>query len=227
LGELEGAGGGSPTKKIKHPPKNAGKRVASRAAGNVHLHMHLLEPFYDWRNLYAAEDDERSPFFGRQYSELFFSNTVYDHYIHPQWDAIGSPTLFVKILYADYDEGYVVIEMMGEWNDAIHNDIMTLKRDVVDLLLQEGVNKFVLIGENVLNFHCSDDCYYEEWFEDLDDGWIVLTGFREHVLREMAAVNADSYFVMGGNVNVLDWRTYRPMQLYERMGLLVQKRLGA
>ena len=47
-----------------------------------------------------------------------------------------------------------------------------------------GINKYILIGENILNFHYSDDSYYEEWFDDNgDNGWIVLLNFREHVLK--------------------------------------------
>jgi len=30
----------------------------------------------------------------------------------------GSRTLYLKVLLADYDEHYVVIELFGEWNDA-------------------------------------------------------------------------------------------------------------
>ena len=36
--------------------------------------------------------------------------------------------------------------MMGEWNDAIENDIMLLKRDFIDLMIEEGITKFILIG---------------------------------------------------------------------------------
>jgi hypothetical protein len=187
--------------------------------------MHLLEPFYDWRSFYIAEDDELSPFFGKSYSEFNFTHHIYDHYIHPQWDNIGSPTLFVKLLFADYHESYAIIELLGEWNDILHNDIMTLKRDFIDQLLEEGITKFILIGENVLNFHASDDCYYEEWFEDVGDGWIALLGFREHVLQEFSQVNADSYFVMGGRMNQIDWRTFSPSALYERIKAQVIKRL--
>ena len=43
--------------------------------------MHMIEPYFNWRNLYAAEEDERSPFYGREYSELYFSDAIYDHYI--------------------------------------------------------------------------------------------------------------------------------------------------
>lgn len=72
--------------------------------------MHAIEPFFNWRHLYAAEEDERSPFHGTEHSEFEFNLAVYDHVIHPQWDAFGSSTLYLKVLYADYDEGYAILE---------------------------------------------------------------------------------------------------------------------
>ena len=45
---------------------------------------------------------------------------------------------------------------------------MTLKREIIDELTQMSITKFILIGENVLNFHSSDDCYYEEWIDDIE-----------------------------------------------------------
>lgn len=56
--------------------------------------MHTIEPFYRWIEDYNAADDERSPFYGREYSEFTYSQAIYDHYIHPQWDDFGSETLF-------------------------------------------------------------------------------------------------------------------------------------
>lgn len=181
--------------------------------------MHNLEPHYNWRAFYTAEDDPRSPFYGREYSEFEFTHKIYDHWIHPQWDEFGSSTLFMKILAADYIKGYAVIELMGEWNDCLHNDIMFLKRDIADLLMYEGINKFILIGENVLNFHQSDDCYYEEWFDDVADtnGWIALLNFREHVLEELSSANVDSYFLFGGRLNALQWRTLKPELLFSKV----------
>ena len=114
--------------------------------------MHDLEPFYGWRNYYTAEEDPISPFFEKEYSEFEFTNRIYNFYIHPQWDNFGSPTLLLKIIFIDYDEGYAVIEFIGEWNDAIHNDIMMLKRDVLEIIMQEGIDKFIFIGENVKFF---------------------------------------------------------------------------
>jgi hypothetical protein len=44
----------------------------------------------------------------------------------------------MKILYADYEEGFCIIELIGEWNDLLYNDIMLLKRDIVEHLPVSG-----------------------------------------------------------------------------------------
>ena len=190
--------------------------------------MHALEPYYAWRNHYIASNDPESPFFERVYNEFAYHLKVYNHYIHPQWDEFGSQTLYTKILYADYNEGYAVLEFIGEWNDCLFNDIMLLKRKVVDRLMEAGISKFVLIGENVLNFHHSDDAYYEEWFDEVneDDGWIALLNFREHVLTDMQGIDLDSYFVLGGELNEMGWRTFTPEQLCLRIDDCVEHRWG-
>ena len=187
--------------------------------------MHMVEPYYRWRNLYIASEDESSPFYGREYSEFEFENRIYNFLVHPQWDDFGSPTLLMKILFVDYDEGFTIIEMIGEWNDTIENDAMTLKRDIVDDLIHLGIDKFIIIGENVLNFHASDDCYYEEWFEDVEDGWIAFVNFHQHVTRELEQTGIDHYVIMGGEMEELDWRTYLPDQFYNKVESLVTKRL--
>ena len=132
----------------------------------------------------------------------------------------------MKILFNDYDEGYSIIELIGEWNDTIENDIMILKRDVIDPLIQMDIKKFILIGENVLNFHSSDDCYYEEWIDDIENGWVACINFHEHVLFELNAVGIDQYFIYGGEMEELDWRTYLPHQLYQKVHSIVKERLG-
>jgi hypothetical protein len=107
------------------------------------------------------------------------SATVYNYYIHPQWDDFGSRTLYLKVLQANYEEHYVIIELIGEWNDAIENDIMELKREVADKFMKEGITKFILISENVFNFHSGDKDYYQEWYEEVsDEKW--LDRQREH-----------------------------------------------
>lgn len=188
--------------------------------------MHFIEPYFNWRHLYIASEDSLSPFYDREYSEFEFTDRIYNFLIHPQWDNIGSRTLFTKILFSDYEEGFAILEFIGEWNDAIENDIMTLKRNVIEEMMQHGITKFILIGENVLNFHYSDDCYYEEWFDEVEDGWIALVNFHDHVISEFEKARVDHYFVMGGDLEDIEWRTSTPSQLYERVEELVQRRIG-
>jgi imidazoleglycerol phosphate synthase glutamine amidotransferase subunit HisH len=52
--------------------------------------MHDIEPHFGWRHLYIAAEDPHSPFYRRKYSEFYFTNTVYNYYIHPQWDEFGT-----------------------------------------------------------------------------------------------------------------------------------------
>ena len=190
--------------------------------------MHEIEPYYNWRALYVSSEDPASPFFGKEYSEFYCSEYIYDHYIHPQWDNMGSPTLYIKILFADYDQGYAIIELIGEWNDLLHNDIMHFKRNILETLMNNGVTKFILIAENVLNFHYSDDCYYEEWFEELleVDGWIAAMNIRQHVFEDFQEGNIDSYLLAGGQLNELKWRTKTPDQLFANVESQVLRRIG-
>ncbi|MEL6945175.1 MAG: hypothetical protein AAFO82_21195, partial [Bacteroidota bacterium] len=172
--------------------------------------MHDIEPHYHWRDEYIASEDQRSPFFGRQYSEFQYSQKVYNYYIHPQWDSFGSNTLYTKVLYADYEEGYSILELIGEWNDCIHNDVMYLKREVVDQMIEEGITKFILLCENVLNFHGSDDCYYEEWYDDVKDegGWICIINTLDHVKIEMQDTQIQHFGLMRTPIYIIKLITH-------------------
>jgi len=188
--------------------------------------MHEIEPYYQWRDEYISAEDERSPFYNTEYSELYFDKQIYNFLLHPQWDEFGSNTLYMKVLFADYDRNYAIIEFIGEWNDAINNDIMLLKRDIIELMMNEGINKFILIGENVLNFHASDDSYYEEWFQEVDDGWIVGVNFRAHVVSEFQNNNIDYYINFGGEFDDMSWRTLKPLQFFKKVEEQLTKRLN-
>ncbi|MGF1532158.1 MAG: hypothetical protein ACFCUI_00515 [Bernardetiaceae bacterium] len=187
--------------------------------------MHNIAPFHRWEQHYQAHRDARSPFFERQLPEVM--HHIYGYYIHPEWEHIGSETLYVKLLYVDYTRRFCFLELIGEWNDALHNDIMYLRCQVVDQLLQNGITRFILIGENVLNFHGSDDCYYEDWFEELpEDGWIVAMNFRHFVLDEMSRYNLDMYLLFGGRFDQINWRTLEPLVLFRALEKEVTKRLN-
>lgn len=186
--------------------------------------MQDIEPYENWQYLYASEDDEQSPFYGRDYSQFEFVNTIYNYYIHPLWDEFGSYTLYLKILMADYESGYVIMELIGEWNDAIENDIMTLKREVIDPLQTLGIHKFILIVENVLNFHSSDDSYYEEWFEDVNEknGWVTILNMPEATQHDFRRARLDNYAPL---LNVPNWRTMKPDLLFQQIDNFFLRRL--
>lgn len=178
--------------------------------------MHDIQPFHKWRDQYAGEEDTLSPFHGRNYNE---EKVIYNYVIHPYWDYFGSETLYMKILFADYETGHAIIEFIGEWNDAIQNDVMLLKRNAIETLLDEGITRFVLICENVLNFHASDDCYYEEWAEECRDGfnggWIAFINTFDHVAQEMEDTGIDNYCYFGQDFNGFTWRIYPPKYIFE------------
>ncbi len=178
--------------------------------------MQDIEPYYNWRHIYISEEDKRSPFYGREYSEFEFSQTVYNYYIHPQWDDFGSRTLYLKVLLADYEEKYAVIELIGEWNDAIENDIMELKREVLDVFMKEGIFKFILIGENVLNYHSDGKEYYEELYENVTDekGWTVCLNMPEQTQYDFKKAHLDQYI---GLMELDNWRTYKPFHLFRKI----------
>lgn len=186
--------------------------------------MHNIEPFYNWRHIYIAEEDPKSPFFGRKYSEFEFSQTVYNYYIHPQWDDFGSRTLYLKIIYVDYELHFAVIELLGEWNDAIENDIMELKREVMDLLYKQGIYKYILIAENVLNFHSSDKEYYQEWYEDVseENGWIVALNMPEATQQDFKKKKLNYYIELR---ELPEWRVYKPYHLFRKIDDELMKRL--
>lgn len=186
--------------------------------------MQNIEPYYNWRHLYIAEEDRRSPFFGRTYSEFEYSQTLYNFYIHPQWDEFGSRTLYMKLLYVDYDFHFCIIELLGEWNDAIENDIMTLRREITDQLYRMGITKFILIGENVLNFHSSDQDYYEEWREQLEDenGWVAMLNFPSQSKHDFVKARLTHYIEL---IEMEQWRTLKPEIIFQTIDEEMNRRL--
>jgi hypothetical protein len=189
--------------------------------------MHDIEPFYKWRDSYIASEDQLSPFYGRTYNEFTFTKKIYNYYIHPQWDEFGSPTLYMKILFTDYEDGFACIELIGEWNDCITNDVMFLKREVIDQLIHNGVRKFIIFCENVLNFHGSDESYYEEWKDDISEdlGWVCLLNTLAHVQHEMEDTQLQYYVHLGMSFNNINWRKYNPDSLKEYIESIIKNQV--
>jgi hypothetical protein len=104
---------------------------------------------------------------------------------------------------------------------------MQLKTQLINPLIKAGIEKFILIGENIFNFHGSDDCYYEEWYDDVEEGWIVALNFRDFVLKEMSNYQIDSYFNFAGRLDSIPWRTYKPELFCQIIDSEIAKRLQA
>ena len=192
--------------------------------------MHDIEPYFKWREYYIASEDKKSIFYKKQYNEFSFEHKIYNYYIHPQWDDFGSQTLYCKVLYANYDEKVAMLELIGEWNDCLYNDIMFFKRSVIDNLQKEGVSKFILFCDNVLNFHGDDASYYEEWAEEVNEeyGYICFVNTLDHVTDEMEKTQLQYHVHIGDDYNELNWRTLLPphvMQLVEKKIKKAQKQL--
>jgi hypothetical protein len=177
--------------------------------------MHNIEPFYQWKELYEGAEDKNNPFYGEQYNEFQYTNKIYNYFIHPQWDKMESETLYLKILFVDYDDRFCIIELIGEWNDCINNDIMFLKRDIIDHFIKKGLNKYIILCDHVLNFHGSDDCYYEEWKDDVEDGAIYFINLLPHVYDEMKSMHIQNYVVFQKKNDQINWRKMNPMSLLE------------
>jgi len=187
--------------------------------------FHEIEPFYGWLNLYNHEIDPNSPFHEVEHNMFYYDRSVNQMPAHPLWDTIGSESLLIKILYAQYDEGYAIIELFGEWNDLYENDYKLLAENCLTYLLDCGINKFILICENVFHAYFETDDYYDALQEELEEGWIALVKPRQTVIEELDAYNLTHYFYQSPLLDNLQWRKLKPFQLFELIESRVTKLL--
>jgi MFS superfamily sulfate permease-like transporter len=115
--------------------------------------------------------------------------------------------------------------VLGECNDAIENAIMQLKREVIDKFQLNGIYKFILVGENVLNFHSGDRDYYEEWYEEMceENGWAVLLNMPEQTQHDFRKAKLNRFIEL---VELGNWRTFKPFHLFRKMDEEQMKRLS-
>ncbi|MEZ4738642.1 MAG: hypothetical protein R2818_04625 [Flavobacteriales bacterium] len=55
---------------------------------------------------------------------------------------------------------------------------------------------------------------------------MALVNFRTHVLEDMQSANIDQYFLLGGKLNSMPWRTYEPEGVFTNVEGMVMRRLG-
>jgi hypothetical protein len=95
---------------------------------------------------------------------------------------------------------------------------------VIDVFEANGISKFILIAENVLNFHSGDRDYYEEWFEEISDshGWIVILNMPESTQYDFKKSKLDRYIEL---LELDNWRSYKPFHLFKKIDGEEQARL--
>jgi hypothetical protein len=198
------------------------KRRKLHSNGGV---MHDIEPFYGWLGFYTNEADPNSPFHGIEHNEFFYDRGVYEYLAHPQWDEFGSDGLLLKILYANYEMGYAIIELFGVWNDLIQNDYRLFAENFLTYLIDAGINKYIFIMENVLNIYLDADDYYEAVQDELGDGWICLLRPRDHVVAEIEQYDIGRYFFWSDELDRMNWRKLKPWELFKIVEIKMPKLL--
>lgn len=110
---------------------------------------------------------------------------------------------------------------------TLHEDVMWLKRNVADVLMKEGIFKFVFFCENISIFHSGEDEYYAEWAEEVqeENGWIVLLNIRQHIEEEMLEARLQQYMYFGENYNDINWQTQKPAIVFSIIDAMVNGRI--
>jgi hypothetical protein len=103
---------------------------------------------------------------------------------------------------------------------------MELKREVLEKLMDEGIYKFVLITENVLNYHSDVKDYYEELYENVTDesGWVVCLNMPEQTQYDFKKAHLNRYIEL---MELENWRTYKPFHLFKKIDGELMARLKA
>lgn len=185
-----------------------------------------IEPFYGWLALYSHENDPKSPFYEVAHNLFEFDRSINHIPAHPLWDDIGSESLLVKILFANYQQGFAIIELFGEWNDLFDNDFRLLSENCLSYLVDHGINKFILICENVFHIYLEEDDYYRAMEEELGEGWIFALRLRKELKDEMRNYGIAPYFYWSEKIDSVNWRGLKPPQLYKVIDSRLHKLLG-
>jgi len=85
--------------------------------------------------------------------------------------------------------------------------------------------EFILIAENVLNFHFDIDDYYAEWLEDVEEGWICVLNLQEHVQDEFFNHKLHYYLNFGDELNNMNWRTQKAPDVFQEVNHILSMRL--
>ncbi len=187
--------------------------------------FHNTEPFYGWLPWYDPEEDENSPFYGEKEEQDAPGPYLYNFPANPFWDDFGSESLLVKILFVSYEEGFAIIELFGEWNDLHLNDFKMLAENVLTVMIDSGIQKFIFICENVFNVYYGDDDYYDALSEELEEGWLCVIRCRPQMIEELDRYGIDRYLFRSALLDDVLWRKLKPYELFKIADELINRLL--
>ena len=109
-------------------------------------------------------------------------------------------------------------EFIKNGNDCITNDIMFLKRDVADVLIEKAsINSFCCVIM-CQPFMVPDDCY-EEWWDDIKDagGWVCMVNSLIMWATEMKRTRLQYYTHFGAVFNDVNWHNKLPEMVFQEI----------
>ncbi|MEM6801348.1 MAG: hypothetical protein AAF696_08080, partial [Bacteroidota bacterium] len=93
-------------------------------------------------------------------------------------------------------------------------------------LIDQGINKYILICENVFHIYLEEDDYYRAVEEELEDGWIFALRLRKELKDEMRDYGIAPYIYWSEKLDTVNWRSLKPAQLYKLIYSMLHKLLG-
>ena len=90
--------------------------------------------------------------------------------------------------------------------------------------MKKGLTKFILIAENVLNFHSSDNEYYREWYDETseEDGWIIILNMPAATQQDFTKKKLQYYMEL---MEIPEWRSYKPYHLFTKIDKELSNRI--
>ena len=99
------------------------------------------------------------------------------------------------------DLQYAFVNQGGIQSNGVYDDIDATALLINNTVLNQGINN---TGQMTATAYVAP-----QELTDVD-GWIALLNFSDHVLEDMKSIDLDSFFVMGGELSELGWRTFSP-----------------
>jgi hypothetical protein len=105
------------------------------------------------------------------------------------------------------------------------NDFKLFTENCLLAFTAAGIDKFILICENVFNIYLENDEYYNAFQDEIPDGWIALIRARDAVLEEITRYGLSGVFYWTKELDLMSWRKMKPDDIFEKINVSMRKAL--